>query len=109
LDPKRYLTVRVYWFPKSSWIAVRNFSEGVSVNIVLTSDQATVLDAFLSRLESSGQVSFEHAAEYLAVQALSAQLEKQLVEPLSREYDRFLATARNNLASGFEGTVPGLR
>ena len=79
------------------------------MNFVLTNDQALVLDAFLSRLASSGQISFEHAAEYLAVQALSAQLEKQLVEPLSQQYDHLLANARTDLASGFEGTGPGLR
>ena len=79
------------------------------VNITLSNDQALVLFELLARFEDTDEFTFKHAAEYLALLKVSAQLEKSLVEILKPNYLELLSAAREKVASGFEGTVPGLK
>ena len=73
----------------------------------LTHDQALVLFEFFARFEENESLSFAHPAEYLALQAFSAQLDKALVEPFQADYASRLLNARAAVAAGFQGNYPG--
>ena len=79
-----------------------------NVNITLSNDEALVLFECLVRFEDTDEFTFKHAAEYLALLKVSAQLEKS-VPVFKPNYPELLNTAREKVASGFEGTVPGMK
>ena len=76
-------------------------SESTMVTIQLSSDEALVLDALVSRFDASEERSttlvIEHSAERAAVWALQAALERTLVAPLRPDYDRLLGEAQKRL------------
>ena len=80
-----------------------------TITFQLTSDEALVLLDFFARFEASDRLAFAHAAEYLALQRISAQLDTALAEPFDSRYTELLTEARARVASGFEGQIPGLR
>jgi hypothetical protein len=79
------------------------------VNITLSNDEALVLFEFLARFENTDEFTIKHSAEYLALLKVSAQLEKTLVEILKPNYLELLNSAREKIATGFEGEVPGMK
>jgi hypothetical protein len=73
-------------------------SETGGVTITLTSDEALVLYDLLHRWEDAEQVSPpEHKGEQVALWAMSAQLERRLVEPFDALYGDLVAGARDRL------------
>ena len=76
--------------------------------ISLTEDQALVLFEYFERAEATGDRGFSHAAEYLAMQHLHAQVCKATSAMFEPEYVALLASARARIAHGFEGKIPGL-
>jgi len=74
----------------------------------LSEDEAVVLFELLSRFADTEQFEFRHAAELNAFQRLSAQIEKTTAAMLDPAYQHLLAAARNRLADGLEGEIPGL-
>ena len=77
------------------------------VGLTLSHDQALVLFEFFARFQDTDRLEFAHAAEYLAICRVSAQLDKALVEPFAPEYAKLLAGARARVAAGHEGAYPG--
>lgn len=70
------------------------------VAITLTPDEALVLFELLHRWEDADRVSApEHRGEQVALWGLSAQLERELREPLDADYVDLVAAARERLAS----------
>jgi len=77
-----------------------------SINLTLTPDEALVLIEFFAGFEESDRLAFAHAAEFIALQRISAQLDRILVEPFDLAYRDLLGAARTRLAAGFEGEYP---
>lgn len=80
-----------------------------TVVVTLTRDQALVLFEFLNRFDDSGQLAFAHIAEWMALQQISAQLDKALVEPFDPAYRELLMAARARLAPEGGEDYPGPR
>ena len=78
------------------------------VKIVLSNDEALVLFEFFARFGDTDKFTIKHAAEYLALLKVEAQLESSLVEIVKPNYQELLSSARVKIASGFEGAVPGM-
>ena len=78
-----------------------------NITLTLTPDEALVLFEFFSRWDESDQLAFGHAAGYLVLVRIAAQLEKGLVEPFSPAYRDLLEAARTRLAEGIGGEYPG--
>lgn len=74
----------------------------------VTEDEALVLFEFFYRFGDTQKLQFEHAAEYLALQRVSAQIDKTTSAMFSPDYGTLLAAARGRIAAGFEGDVPGM-
>ncbi len=68
-----------------------------SVPISLTPAEALVLFEWLSRWQESEQFSITHPSEERVLWDLTAQLERQLVEPLQPDYTTKLNDARNSV------------
>ena len=66
-----------------------------SLPISLTPAEALVLFEWLSRWQESEQFNIAHPSEERVLWDLTAQLERQLVEPLQRDYTAKLNDARN--------------
>lgn len=81
---------------------------GESVTIQLTKDEALVLSHLLHRFERTDQLCLANNAEFVALNAISAQLDELLVEPFMSNYSDLLTSARERLAAGFEGLAPGV-
>jgi hypothetical protein len=77
------------------------------ISINLTNDEALVLFDFLSRFDDSGKLAFAHSSEYLALQSISAQLDKTLIEPFQPDYTQSLERSRSIVSAGFDGDFPG--
>ena len=77
-------------------------------NISLSHDEALVISDLLGRFERTDVLSLVHAAEFVALSRISAQLDKALLEPLDANYDQRVQQARARLAAGFEGPAPGV-
>jgi hypothetical protein len=75
-------------------------------SLTLTEDEALVLFEYFSRFDDSGDLSFQHAAEYLALQKISAQVDKTTSAMFKSNYTELLEAARARIAAGFEGEVP---
>jgi len=74
----------------------------------VSEDEALVLNEYFNRFDNTGDLSFEHAAEYLALQRLSAQLDKTTSAPFKPNFAELLASARTRIATRFQGEVPCL-
>ena len=75
----------------------------------LSEDEALVLFEFFSRFDDTDRLEFVHPAEYLALQRISAQIDKTTAAMFKPEYRELLSEARERIAEGFEGSVPGMR
>lgn len=78
-------------------------------SLEITGDEAIVLFEFFSRFDETDKLVFEHPAEYLALQKLSAQIDKTTSAMFRPEYAELLAKARKRITKGFEGEVPGIK
>jgi hypothetical protein len=78
------------------------------ITIALTHDEALVLGEFIDRFQRTGDLSLTHNAEFLALSRVSAQLDKSLLEPFNRNYEALLTAARDRLAGGIDGHLPGV-
>ena len=78
-------------------------------SIELNMDEALVLFEFFQRFDGTGSLMFEHAAEYLALMRISAQIDKATPLPFDPDYSDKLSVARARVSRGFEGEVPNLR
>ena len=76
--------------------------------IEITEDEALVLFEFFARFDDTDVLSFEHAAEYLALLKVSAQIDRTSPAIFEENYVERLANARERIAEGFEGEVPCL-
>lgn len=79
-----------------------------SINIQLSHDEALVLLDFFGRFEGGGEFRFHHNAEFMVFASVSAQLDKALVAPFQEAYAQQVEAARQRLASGYEGSAPGV-
>lgn len=74
--------------------------------LTISEDEALVLGEYFNRFDGTGDLSFRHAAEYLALQKIAAQVDVTTAAFFSENYDELLHAARDRLAAGFEGEVP---
>jgi hypothetical protein len=72
----------------------------------ITEDEAITLFEYFARFDDSDNLAFEHPAEYLAIQRLSAQIEKTTSAMFKPEYKELLNESRNRISEGFEGYIP---
>ena len=79
-----------------------------SVELSLTQDQALVLFEFFARFQDSNRLRLHNNAEFLALSAIAAQIEKSLVQPFGPRYGELLKQAQARLAAGYEGLAPGV-
>jgi hypothetical protein len=71
------------------------------VTLTLTSDESLVLFEMLHRWEDAGKIDTAlMPGEQVALWAISAALERVLVEPFDVRYDEIVAEARNRLLDG---------
>ena len=78
-------------------------------SLTLTEDEALVLFEYFVRFDESDDLSFRHAAEYLAPLRVSAQIDKTTSAMSKANYAELLEAARTRIADGFEGEVPCLK
>jgi hypothetical protein len=78
----------------------------VSYTLEITEDEAMVLFEFFARFDDTNELQFDHAAEYVALLRLSAQIDKTTPAVFSPDFASQLAAARERIAEGFEGAVP---
>jgi hypothetical protein len=67
------------------------------MKLELTNDQALVLFEWLSRLDESNSVSYEHEADRQVLWSLQGQLEKSLIEPFQPDYKNLVDKARSRI------------
>lgn len=79
-----------------------------NVVIELSRDQALVLSHMLYRYQQTDRLALANNAEYLALSAVSGQLDTAVVEPFMSNYSELLSAAWERLAGGYEGLAPGL-
>jgi len=72
----------------------------------LDEDDALVLFEYFERFDDTDDLSFRHAAEYIALQRLAGQICKTTSAMFRPEYKRLLAEARARVSDGFEGEIP---
>ena len=77
--------------------------------LTISEDEAVVLFEFFERFDEKEELYFVHAAEYVALQRLSAQIDKTTSAMFSANYGEILDAARARLAGGFDGDFPVLR
>ena len=73
----------------------------------LSEDEALVLAEYFNRFDETDSLAFAHPAEYLALQQVAAQIDKASSLIFDADYAAHLAAARERLADGYEGEVPG--
>ena len=78
------------------------------VHITISEDEALVLFEFLERFGDTESLSFSHAAEYVALMKISAQIDKSIVTMFKPDYLKLLESARQRVGEGFDGEVPGM-
>lgn len=71
-------------------------------SLTISEDEALVLGEYFNRFGDTGDMSFRHPAEYLALQKIAGTTPAFF----SKNYHELLQAARNRLAAGFEGDVP---
>lgn len=72
------------------------------MEIELSGDEALVLFDFLARFRETDRLEFEHVAEFIALNKISATLEESLVEPFDPGYKILLQVARERVAIGWD-------
>jgi len=75
-------------------------------SLAISEDEALVLGEYFHRFDDTGDLSFRHPAEYLALQRIAGQVDATTPAFFSKNYDELLQAARTRLAAGFEGEVP---
>ena len=75
----------------------------------ISEDEALVLFDYFSRFDETGDLSFRHPSEYIALQRLAGQVDKTTSAMFKPEYTQLLTAARQRIAAGFEGEVPCLK
>ncbi len=78
-------------------------------SLTITEDEALVLGEYFSRFDDTGDMSFRHPAEYLALQRIAGQVDATTAAFFSHKYDELLQAARMRIAAGSEGEVPCLK
>ena len=77
------------------------------IEISLSDDQALVLFELLARFQETDILRLRNNAEFLALSAISAQLDKKLAQPFKPNYAQLLTEAQQRIEVGFEGLAPG--
>ena len=97
-------------YPPSSESGGIKLSNNMKENVVieLSRDQALVLSHMLYRYQQTDRLVLANNAEYVAISAVSVQLDTALVEPFMSNYDELLVAARERIAGGYEGVAPGV-
>ena len=85
---------------------MNNMKENVVIELSL--DQALVLSHMLYRYQQTDRLTLANNAEYVALSAVSGQLDTALVEPFMSNYNELLNAARERIAGGYEGLAPGV-
>jgi hypothetical protein len=75
----------------------------------ITEDEALVLFEFFHRFDETGKLEFAHPAEYIALMKVAGQIDGTISVMFDPDYESLLRNARNRLADGFEGDVPGMK
>ena len=78
-------------------------------SLEITEDEAIVLFEFFERFGDTDKLEFEHPAEYIALMKVSGQIDKTTAAMFKTNYAELLSEARNRIAEGFGGDVPGLK
>jgi hypothetical protein len=78
-------------------------------SLTITEDEAVVLFEYFTRFDDSGDLSFRHPAEYLALQRLSAQIDRTTSAMFKENYAELLDAARSRISAGFDGNIPCLK
>jgi len=77
--------------------------------LIISEDEAVVLFKFFHRFDESDKLEFTHPAEYIALMKIAGQIDKISPEFFDQEYESLLESARQRIAEGFEGEVPGMK
>jgi hypothetical protein len=75
----------------------------------ITEDEAVVLFEFFHRFDESDKLEFTHSAEYIALMKIAGQIDRTSPAFFDQEYESLLGSARQRIAEGFEGEVPGMK
>ena len=75
----------------------------------ITEDEALVLFEFFHRFDETDKLEFTHPAEYIVLMKIAGQIDKTTPAMFDPNYESLLQNARNRLAAGFEGDVPGMK
>ena len=75
-------------------------------SLAISEDEALVLGEYFNRFDDTGDLSFRHPAEYLALQRIASQVGATTPVFFRRNYEELLQAARARIAAGFEGEVP---
>ena len=75
----------------------------------ITEDEAVVLFEFFHRFDESDKLEFTHPAEYIALMKIAGQIDRTSPAFFDQEYETLLESARQRIAEGFEGEVPGTK
>jgi hypothetical protein len=81
----------------------------VEYTLTISEDEALVLGEYFNRFDDTGDLSFRHPAEYLALQRIAAQVDATTPAFFSPDHEELLQVARARIAAGFEGAVPWLK
>ena len=73
----------------------------------ITEDEAVVLFEFFHRFDESDKLEFTHPAEYIALMKIAGQIDRASPAFFDQKYETLLESARQRIAEGFEGEVPG--
>ena len=74
--------------------------------LTLSEDEAIVLFELFERFEETNSLKLEHAAEWIAIQKLSGQIDKTTSAMFDPKYDELLKMARERISDGFEDEYP---
>ena len=80
-----------------------------SYSLTISEDEALVLGEYFDRFDRTDDLSFNHPAEYLALQHIAGQVDATTPAFFSANYDELLQAARTRIAEGYEGEVPCLK
>jgi len=78
------------------------------ISLAVTRDEALVLCEFFRRFEETSALVLSNNAEFIALSRISAQLDRQLVEPLQKNFSQLVAAAQERLSKGYEGLAPSV-
>ena len=78
------------------------------VCITINEDEALVLFNFFEQFGDTGNLSLTHAAKYIALMKISAQIDKSTAVMFKPDYSILLETARQSVAEDFKRDVPDM-